>query len=70
MANRKSPIEEITYCTIPTKWNDGYEVFANKSRIILVQLSKFNEKVMNSISEILKNWVTFFDDPEKVKRKV
>ena len=67
MTNRKSQIEEIAYYTIPTKWNDGYEVFANKLRIIWVQLSKFKEKVMNNTSEILKNWVAFFNDPEKVK---
>ena len=67
ISNRKSPIEEITYCTTPTRWNEGYERFVDKSRIIWIQLSKFIEEVMNNISEVLMNWIKFFDNPNKVK---
>jgi len=34
IANRISPIEEIVHCTLPTKWNEDYEVFSDNSRII------------------------------------
>ena len=58
IANRISPIEEIVHCTLSTKWNEDYEVFSDKSRIIWVQLAKIknNEKIKASISKELRNW--------------
>ena len=52
-------MEWIVHCTLPTRWNEGYEVFNNKSRIIWVQLSKFknNDKEKEKINKGLKDWI-------------
>ena len=69
MVNRISPIEEIVNCTLPTRWGEGYEPFTRKSRIIWVQLSKFNQndKLKEDISKGLKDWIEFFRNPEKIE---
>ena len=69
ISNRISPIEEIVHCTLPTRWDEGYEVFNNKSRIIWVQLSKFknNDKVKEKINKGLKDWIEFFRDPNEIE---
>ncbi len=69
MLNRISPIEEIVNCTIPTRWGEGYERFTNKSRIIWVQLYKFNnnDKLKENISKGLKDWIEFFKNPEIIE---
>ena len=69
IANRISPIEEIVHCTLPTKWNEDYEVFSDKSRIIWVQLAKIknNEKIKASISKELRDWAEFFSDPNAIE---
>ena len=68
MVNRISPIEEIVNCTLPTRWGEGYEPFTKKSRIIWVQLSKFNknDKLKEDISKGLKDWIEFFRNPETI----
>ena len=69
ISNRISPIEEIMNCTVPTQWEEGYEVFNNQSRIIWVQLSKFknNDEIKDKISKGLKDWIDFFSDPRGIK---
>ena len=69
IANRISPVEEIVHCTLPTKWNEDYEVFSDKSRIIWVQLAKIknNEKIKASISKELRDWAEFFSDPNAIE---
>ena len=69
IANRISPIEEIVNCVIPTKWQEGYEVFTNKSRIIWVQLSNCKGELLEKINEGLKEWIQFFRNPNEVESK-
>ena len=67
VVDRKSPIEEISYCFIPNNFENKYKQFNNKSRIIWVQLSKFkNIQVKNKLSEVLLEWITFFNNPDDV----
>lgn len=68
ISKRISPIEEIINCALPTKWGENYEPFTNKSRIIWVQLSKFknNDKIKETISKGLKDWIEFFSNPNKI----
>ena len=66
VVGRQSPIEEVSYCFIPNNFENEYKKFNDKSRIIWVQLSKFNDKVKDRISEILQEWITFFKNPEDV----
>ena len=68
ISKRISPIEEIVNCVLPTKWGENYEQFTNKSRIIWVQLSKFkyNDKLKETISKGLKDWIEFFSNPNKI----
>ena len=67
VVGRQSPIEEISYCFIPNNFEDKYKQFNNKSRIIWVQLSKFkNIQVKDKLSEVLLEWITFFNNPDDV----
>ena len=52
---------------MPTKWNDGYEVFANKSRIIWVQLAKCKGELLEKINEGLKEWIQFFRNLNEIE---
>ena len=67
ISNRKSPIEEIVNCVMPTRWGEGYEVFTNKSRIIVIQLSKCKGELLEKINKGLKEWVQFFRDPNEIE---
>ena len=67
VVGRQSPVEEISYCFIPNKFEDKYKQFNNKARIIWVQLSKFKDiNIKDKTSEILQEWVTFFNNPGNV----
>ncbi len=68
--DRKSPVEEISYCFVPNNIEDKYNKFDNKSRIIWVQISKFKDiKIREKINKILQEWIMFFEDPNKVRSK-
>ena len=65
---RIAPIEDIIMCMQPTVWGDDYAPFVDQMRIIWIQLAKFkNKELMNNISEILRNWIKFFNKPEEIE---
>ena len=66
--NRIAPIEDAILCLQPTVWGDNCAPFVDQLRIIWVQLAKFkNKDLMKNISELLQNWIKFFDKPEEIK---
>ncbi|MBR1944510.1 MAG: hypothetical protein IJ848_03525, partial [Alphaproteobacteria bacterium] len=65
---RTHPIEEVLYCMIPNESDNHYTKFNDKSRIIFVHLSRFkDEKILKTISKMMKEWAEFFFDPKRIE---
>ena len=70
MSERNCPIEKASVYLEENTWCKQSKRLSTKFRIIFVQLSRFkDEKLLNTLSKLMRDWAKFFEDPSKVDNK-